>query len=77
MKFELTKEQSKRLEEWIKEVKPKVLKKVGGDILQPNEPYFGAIGGGISYTFEPNGVGMGVTVKYGDEEIDLTEYDKW
>lgn len=37
----------------------------------------GAIGGGLSYTFIPTGLGVVVKVKYFDEELDLSDYESW
>lgn len=75
--FGLTQSQCETIELWKKSVKKKVMKDFPGDALQPDEPYFGAIGGSTTYSFTPTGVGMIITVKYGNEELDLTEYDKW
>jgi hypothetical protein len=75
--FGLTQSQCETIELWKKAVKENVMKDFPPDILQPNEPYFGAIGSGMTYSFTPTGLGMIITVKYGNEELDLTEYDKW
>ena len=37
----------------------------------------GAIGGGLSYTFTPTGLGEIVKVKYFDKELDLSDYESW
>lgn len=64
MKFELTKEQEKKLDEW-KNSLPEILD-------------FATIGGAYTYQFTPTGLGVGLTVKREDgHEIDLTEYEKW
>ena len=77
MSFGLTKEHMIKIEEWKKEVKRKVMRDFQPDILQPDEPYFGAIGGGMTYSFTPTGLGMIITVKWGNEELDLTDVDNW
>ena len=64
--FELDKEQNEKYEKWSKE--------------NPTD-YTGAIGGGESFTFSPNSIGVSVTVKRlsGGEyiELDLTDVSKW
>lgn len=75
--FGLTQSQCETIELWKKSVKKKVMEDFPSDILQPNEPYFGAIGGSTTYSFTPTGLGVIIKVKYGNEELDLTEYDKW
>ncbi len=60
--FTLDSDQVKKFNEWFLGLKKR------------NE---GAIGGGLSYTFIPTGLGVIVKVKYFDEEIDLSDYDSW
>jgi hypothetical protein len=60
MKFELSKEQEKKFNEWYSAL-PKI--------------YDGAIGGALSFTFTVTSIGDFVTAKYHNEEINLTEYD--
>ena len=42
-------------------------------------PYYGAIGGGLKYSFTPTGIGtiVEVTNTILDETLDLTDYDGW
>ena len=40
----------------------------------PNE---GAIGGGLTYSFTPTGLGTILTCRYFSHKIDLTDYDSW
>lgn len=48
------------------------------DPNEPSRPYYGAIGGELSYTFTPTGIGMVVKVTHANgAEIDLTDYDAW
>lgn len=63
-KFELSKEQIKKLEEW-QDTLPDV--------------YTGAIGGRYQYIFTPTGLGDALTVKdlSTKQVINLTEYDLW
>lgn len=65
-KFELNEVEKKRAEKFIKKH------------LHP-ETNHGAIGGHISYTFIPTGIGNAVTIKCGDcdKEENITDYDCW
>ncbi len=44
-------------------------------------PYEGAIGGGLTYQFTPNSIGMTTSVVYSTAtnkyKLDLTDYDSW
>ena len=40
-------------------------------------PYEGAIGGGLTFSFTPTGLGDIIKVKYFEHQIDLTNYDVW
>lgn len=37
----------------------------------------GAIGGGLTFSFTPTGLGEIARVKYFDEELDLSDYESW
>ena len=60
--FTLDSDQVKKFNEWFLGLKKR------------NE---GAIGGGLSYTFIPTGLGVIVKVKYFDDELDLSDYESW
>lgn len=67
MQFNISKEDSKRVKDWLeKEVWP-----------DGTRPYEGAIGGGITYEFTPTGLGIVTIVRYGDHELNLTDYSSW
>ncbi len=42
-------------------------------------PYYGAIGGVLTYKFTPTGLGTKIVVEHGgtNKEIDLSEYSAW
>ena len=42
-------------------------------------PYYGAIGGGLKYSFTPTGIGtiVEVTNTMLNETVNLTDYDEW
>lgn len=86
-KFELTETQVKQLNEWVVGVEQRAAaiqlenaKQKGWMFHYPVKlPYYGAIGGGITFTFTPNGIGMycRVTEAITGESIDLSDYDNW
>ncbi len=47
--------------------------------MENGRPYYGAIGGALTYSFTPTSLGIVVKVKHGftDAEIDLSDYDLW
>lgn len=53
------------INEWLESLKPEILAIQKGDTLQleNGEPYYGAIGGGVTYSFAPTGLGNIITVK--------------
>ena len=82
--FELSEEQQKKLDAWLKEIHPHVMamsihyapeehKMMGG------QPYYGAIGGGLTYSFTPTSLGVvvEVTEAFTKKTINLTDYDSW
>jgi len=60
--FTLGSDQVKKLNEWYSKLKK-----------QPE----GAIGGGLTYSFTPTGLGEIVKIKYFDKELDLSDYENW
>lgn len=72
-----------RVSDWWETIKPQVIaiQKLKGiaDPLDQPEPYYGAIGGGLTYEFTPTGVGTIVKVKESSTglELDLTDYESW
>jgi len=86
--FSLTPKQQQKLNVWLEEQEKILLQKQKlsmsesdwKDLTSDGEyPYYGAIGGGIQYIFNPTSIGVAVSVKYlpTGEEIDLTDYDEW
>lgn len=64
-----------RQKERVKEGDP--LYKTYRDSWSAGEPYTGAIGGGISYTFSSTGIGETLVVKFMGYSKDFTDYDNW
>jgi len=72
--FHLDEGQLKKISAWEAEQDAIFAKKQGRD-----EPYYGAIGGSITYSFTPTSLGVVVTVKHGatEAELDVSNYDEW
>lgn len=78
MEFKLTEIQMEKLNNWLVRVNATAAS-ISPDPVIPNLPYYGAIGGGLIFSFLPTGLGTIVLVKetITGEEIDLTDYDAW
>ena len=88
--FKLSKEQLRKLNAWLIEVEQRAAHLQAEEAMHKSDgahidyslvqlPYYGAIGGGLKFTFIPNGIGDScvVTEAITGESIDLTEYDEW
>lgn len=75
--FTVTDEQEKKIAEWEKSLAPQICR-IQGLSLEEG-PYYGAIGGGLTYLFTPTGIGLALTVKetITGEEINVTNYEDW
>lgn len=72
--FSLDEKQIEKLEKWNQEQEAKAAEKQG-----KKEPYYGAIGGALTYMFTPTSLGLVAKVEHGytKETIDLTNYSEW
>jgi len=88
MNFQLTQEDLEKVDKWLHEtVYPAILKDQKKDpskAMWHTEdengrvyPYFGAIGGDITYSFTPTSIGTVVKVESCGHELDLTDYESW
>ena len=90
--FTLTDEELKAIDEWLMdEIYPEVIaeqkrnfkaNEINPVVLshwEDGQPYGGAIGGGVTYSFTPTSLGVVVKVKeaHTGKELDLTDYDSW
>jgi hypothetical protein len=86
--FSLNLKQEQKLRSWLKEQEKILIQKQKlsmsesdwKDLTCDGEyPYYGTIGSGIQYIFNPTSIGVAVRVRYlpTGEEIDLTDYDEW
>ena len=72
--FTLTKEEYEKLDKWSKLQDAIVAKKQNSA-----EPYYGAVGGAITYSFTPTSLGVITKVKHAvtKDVLDLTDYENW
>lgn len=90
--FEIEEKELEKYHEWYDKLLPTVLEKskeywkdrmseeVFNSITKYGTiPYYGAIGGGLTFMFRPTGLGDIIKVKefLTKEEIDITDYDCW
>ncbi len=72
--------QVKLINEWYIKLKAKIREQQKAvDPLHGDDPYYGAIGGGLTYQFTPTGLGtvLKVTEALTGETLDVTDYDSW
>lgn len=86
MRFELTKEEVKKLREWAAEQDKVIIERnkrskdrFARQLALDNMPYYGAIGGELTYEFTPTSIGVVVKVTHAGtkEVLDLTDYENW
>jgi hypothetical protein len=72
--FKIDKDQRETLNKWIKLQDEKA-----AYVQDRDEPYYGSISGGYTYSFTPTGLGIIITVvnNITYEKIDLTDYKSW
>jgi AAA+ superfamily predicted ATPase len=79
--FELDKVQQAKLKAWLEEIKPEILEaqKRFSKSAPQNAPYYGMVGGGLTYSFTPCSIGttVEVTEYHTKKTIDLSDYDSW
>lgn len=83
--FKLSLGQFAELNEWLSGVEKRAAAiqreqySVQDRVLPDALPYYGALGGGLEFSFVPNGFGVCVSVRevITGESIDLTEMDNW
>lgn len=86
--FELAPGDNEKISAWLQEVvyppiiaSQKLKNALGGQPVRDeagNEyPYEGAIGGGITYSFTPTGLGIIIKVESYGQVLDLTDYGSW
>ena len=95
MQFNITKDQKEKIDEWLKytvypdviAAQKKLIPETDGSYWfyescwKDGYPYEGAIGGGITYRFSPNSIGVNVIIEYDTMyetyTLDITDYASW
>jgi hypothetical protein len=84
--FELTADQILQIKKWKDTIDRRVVIEQQQTLDNWEEltsngkyPYYGAIGGELTYCFCPNSIGETVTVihNYTNEKLDITDYSTW
>lgn len=76
--FSLNKAEQGAINAWYESLKPEIMqlqKGSPGTSLAGGEPYYGAVGGGLTYSFIPTGLGVVITVKESTTEKELNVSD--
>ena len=76
--FDISEEDWERIMAWQQEIDAKVMEQQKGtDMERPGVAYYGAIGGGYTYSFTPTGLGTVVKVRNGltGDVLDITDYE--
>ena len=82
-KFEVNKAEQYVINEWLESLRSEILdlekKASRGDPLEMDAPYYGAIGGGVKYSFTPTGLGsiLTVTESTTGKELNVTAALDW
>jgi len=76
--FTLDAAQKSKLRTWQQE-QEELVKSEGKNVDLNGEPYYGAIGGELTYSFTPTSLAIIVKVKHAvtENEIDLSDYDSF
>jgi hypothetical protein len=69
------------INEWIESLRPEIMALQGKTYseISPDEPYYGATGGGLSYRFTPTSLGTIIVVKEAitGKELNVTDALGW
>lgn len=78
-RFELSPGEMAKLAEWAAEQDAIVLERQKERGEEGNRPYYGSIGGELTYSFTPTSLGVITKVEHGVTKnvLDLTEYEYW
>lgn len=79
MDFQITPEQWTKFHSWQVEQDKKVIETQKERHLFPDEPYYGAIGGGYTFSFTPTSIGLIIQISNNvtKEMLDVTDYENW
>lgn len=79
--YHISNEDMVKIEAWLKEIEPEIMEIMKKDpsLSRHKEPYYGAIGGGLTYLFTPTGLGVVFEAEeyFTKNRLNLTKYDEW
>lgn len=77
--MEVNKAEQATIDAWLESLKPEILAKQGTNDYDPDEPYYGTIGGGVTYSFTGTGLGYILVVKEATtgKELNVTQALDW
>ena len=79
--FSLNVAEAKCIDEWVESLRSEIMAKQGKkyDEISPGEPYYGATGGGLTYSFTPTSLGTILVVKESitGKELNVTDALRW
>ena len=84
--FYLNVAEARCIAEWVESLRPEILAiqnagrdGIFDDVMMPGEPYYGATGGGLSYTFTPTSLGTILVVKEAitGKELNVSDALSW
>lgn len=77
--FEINKAERGVIAAWLEELEPEIMAIQGPNPLGEDGPYYGAVGGGVTYTFTPTGLGDILVVKETTtgKELNVTQALDW
>ena len=81
MRFSLNKAEVAVVAAWVESLKPEIMAIQGKafDTISPGEPYYGAIGGGVTYSFMSTGLGEIIIAKESitGKELNVSDALDW
>jgi hypothetical protein len=80
-RFVLNRAEQAVVDEWVESLRPEIMAAQGKqfDTISPDTPYYGAVGGGLTYSFTPTGLGDIIVVKESitGKELNVSEALDW
>lgn len=77
--FEFNKAEQGVIAAWLKELEPEIMAIQGPNPLGEDGPYYGAVAGGVTYSFTPTGLGDILVVREATtgKELNVTQELGW
>ena len=81
LRFTLNRAEAAVVDDWVESLKPEIMAIQGKTYadISPNEPYYGAVGGGVTYSFIPTGLGNIIIAKetITGKELNVSDALEW